>query len=86
MNQASSISSTEKGVSNFVRAQMGLHGETGFSLAKKIGKSYTYTRERVEGIRAWTVADLETLSHLWSIPIVDFFSTTMQLKQSTDND
>lgn len=30
MNKASSISSTEKGVSNFVRAQMGLHGETGF--------------------------------------------------------
>lgn len=52
MNKASSISSTEKDVSNFVRAQMGLHGETGFSLAKKIGKSYTYTRERVEGIHA----------------------------------
>ncbi|MCH4841613.1 hypothetical protein PG1770B_1675 [Bifidobacterium pseudolongum subsp. globosum] len=80
MSKPTQLSETEKGVRDFIRAQMGLHGENGFSLSKKTGRSYTYTRERVEGLRAWTIADVDALSALWGIPVLEFFSQAVKLR------
>ncbi len=79
MSRKIPVSATEKAVNHYIRAQMGLRNETASSICKQLDRSYPYVRDRVQGRLPWAISDIEALSALWGIPVVDFFSTTVRL-------
>ncbi|RYQ41937.1 hypothetical protein [Bifidobacterium pseudolongum] len=67
------VSDWERQVNRNILKQIGLHNETSEALARKMHRSGTYVRNRREGKNAWSIADVETLSKLWGLPLRAFF-------------
>lgn len=52
-------------VSRAIRAQVGMRRMNQSELARQIGRSGTYVRERINDEKEWAIGDLEKICDLW---------------------
>lgn len=80
MSRKIPVSTAEKVVNQYILAQMGLRGENAASISKKLDRSYPYVRDRTQGRKPWAISDIEAFSHLWGIPVKEFFSDSVSIR------
>lgn len=85
MSRKIPVSATEKVVNQYILAQMGLRGESASSISKKLDRSYPYVRDRTQGRKPWAISDIDAFSHLWGIPIMEFFSGSVSIRPANQD-
>ncbi|PJM79972.1 helix-turn-helix domain-containing protein [Bifidobacterium scaligerum] len=61
------VSSLGKIASTNIRAQLGIRRMSNRELARKMDRSESYVRARVNDEKEWTLNDLEIISRIWGI-------------------
>lgn len=62
------VSTLGRIVSTNIRAQLGIRRMSNRELARKMGRSESYVRARINDEKEWNLNDLGIISQIWAIP------------------
>lgn len=83
------VSEFGKRINTGIKAEMGIRRMSNRALARAIGRSERYVRDRINGNLEWAIADLERMCDIWNMTfgqITSYADITPQQVELTDED